>query len=138
MAALLPNDRLAPGGHLCCSPLGTEALGFPTWAPAHCCTSSVSPASEEYLFLLSISTLYFAHCLFIYCFLVLHLWHMEVPSQVESELQLSPHTTATAVRDPSCICNLRHNSWQRRILNPLSEARDQNRILMDTSWVRFC
>ena len=26
--------------------------------------------------------------------------------------------------DPSCICNLHHSSRQRRILNPLSEARD--------------
>ena len=36
-------------------------------------------------------------------------------------------------RDPSHVCDLYHNSRQRRILNPLSEARDQTYILMDTS-----
>ena len=32
--------------------------------------------------------------------------------------------TATAMPDPSCVWNLQHSSQQRRILNPLSEARD--------------
>ena len=43
--------------------------------------------------------------------------------------------TATATPDLSCICKLRHNSRQRQILNPLSEARDWTRALMDTSQV---
>ena len=61
---------------------------------------------------------------------------MEVPGLgVESELQLTAFTTATATRDPSRICDLHHSSWQHQILNPLSEARDGNHILMDTSWV---
>ena len=34
-----------------------------------------------------------------------------------------------------CDCNLYHSSWQRQILNPLSEARDQTRVLMDSSQV---
>ena len=42
----------------------------------------------------------------------LHLWHMEGPRLgVQSELQLPAYTT--------------HRSWQHRILNPLSKARDQ-------------
>jgi len=45
------------------------------------------------------------------------------------------YTTATAILDPSCICDLHHSSRQRWILNPLSEARDQTCILMDTSRV---
>ena len=50
---------------------------------------------------------------------------MEVPRlRVELELQLLAYTTATATRDLSCIFDLYHNSRQRRILNPLSEARD--------------
>ena len=32
--------------------------------------------------------------------------------------------------DLSCICDLHHSSWQRWILNPFVEARDQTRILM--------
>ena len=51
--------------------------------------------------------------------------HMEVPRLgVESELQLPAYPRATATRDPSHVCSLHHSSWQRRILNPLSEARD--------------
>ena len=58
-------------------------------------------------------------------FLGLHPWHMEVPRLgVESEPQLPAYTTATATRDPRHICDLPHSSWQRRIPNPLSEARD--------------
>ena len=54
---------------------------------------------------------------------------------VESELQLLAYTTATATPDASRICDLHHGSWQGRILNPVSEARDQTRFLMDTSEV---
>ena len=64
---------------------------------------------------------------------------MEVPRLGdEFELQLLAYTTATAAWHLSCICNLHHNSQQFRILNPLSEARDQTRILMDTSGVVNC
>ena len=46
----------------------------------------------------------------------------EVPRLgVELELQLPAHTTATAMPDLSCVCDLHHSSWQRRILNPLTE-----------------
>ena len=60
---------------------------------------------------------------------------MEIPRLgVKLELQLLAYATATATRDPSHICNLHHSSWQRQILNPLSKARDQAQVLMDTSW----
>ena len=56
---------------------------------------------------------------------------MEVPRlEVESELQLMAYAAATAMPDPSHVCDLQHSSRQRRILNPLSEARDQTRNLM--------
>ena len=59
-------------------------------------------------------------------FLGLHPWHMEVPRLgVYSELQLPAYITATAKWNPSCVCNLHQSSWQRRILIPLSEARDR-------------
>ena len=74
-----------------------------------------------------------------FCFLGLNLQHMEVPGPgVESELQLPAYTTATATQDPSRVCNLCYSSRQHRIPNPLTEARDWTRILMDASWIRFC
>ena len=67
-------------------------------------------------------------------FLGPHVQHMEVPMLgVKSELQLLAYSTATAMPDPSHVCNLHHSScW---ILNPLSEARDRTSVLMDTSQV---
>ena len=63
---------------------------------------------------------------------------MEVPKLgVKLELQLPVYATATAMRDLSYICDLHHSSLQHWILNPLSEARDQIHILMDTSRVHF-
>ena len=72
---------------------------------------------------------------FFFCFLGPHLRHVEVPSLgVESQLQLPAH--ATAMPDPSLVCDLHHSSWQCRILNPLSKARDGTHVLMDASWIR--
>jgi len=71
-------------------------------------------------------------------FLGLHSWHTEIPRLgVESKLQLPVYTTAEATPDPSLVCNLYHTSWQRWILNPLSEVRNRTRVLMDTSWVHY-
>ena len=76
--------------------------------------------------------------LFSFAFLGLHPAHMELPRLgVKSELHLPAYTTATATSDPSCGCDLHHSSWQCRILNPLSEARDWTCILMVTSWVCY-
>ena len=56
---------------------------------------------------------------------------MEVPRLgVQSELQLLAFTTATAMQDLSHVCDLHHRSQQHKILNPLSEARDQTCNLM--------
>ena len=52
--------------------------------------------------------------------------------EVKLELQILAHATATATQDLSCVCELYHSSQQCQILNPLSEARDQTHILMDT------
>ena len=68
-----------------------------------------------------------------------HPQHMEVPRlAVKSELQLPAYTTATATRDPGCICSLRHSSWQCQIINPQSEARDRTQVLLDSSRVHYC
>jgi len=64
---------------------------------------------------------------------------MEVPRLgVELELQLPAYVIATAMPDPSHVCDLHHSSRQRQILNPLSEARDRTCVLMDTSRIRYC
>ena len=74
--------------------------------------------------------------IYLFCFLGPHLWHREVPRLgVKSELQRLATATATATWVPSLICSLHCNSWQCRILNPLSEARDRAHILMDMSRV---
>ena len=40
------------------------------------------------------------------------------------ELLLPASVTATGTRDPSCVCDLHHSSWQSWTLNPLNKARD--------------
>ena len=70
--------------------------------------------------------LYFLFPFFFFFVLGLYLQHMEVfRLEVESELQPPAYTTATATPDPSCISDLHHSLGQHRILNPLSEAKDQ-------------
>ena len=68
---------------------------------------------------------------FFFCLLGPHPPHI----RVQSELQLLAYARATAMQDPSHICSLHNTSWQCWILNPLSEAREQTRILMDASQV---
>jgi len=65
-------------------------------------------------------------------FLGLYPQYMEV-SRLGVEWELPAYTTATP--GPSLVCHLHHSSQQHQILNPLSEARDQTHILMDTSWI---
>ena len=75
---------------------------------------------------------------FAFVFLGPHLRHPEVPRlRVESELPLPASTaaTVTATPDPSCICSL--YSRQHGIPNPLGEARDRTRLLVDASQIRF-
>ena len=67
-----------------------------------------------------------------FSFLGPHTGHREVPRLgVNSELQLPAYTTATATPDPSCVCDLHHNSLQRGIPDPPSEARDWTFVLME-------
>ena len=68
-------------------------------------------------------------------FLGPHPRHVGVPRLRVSELQLLAYTTATAMLDPSHICDLYHNLQQCWILNPLRETRDWTWILMNTSQV---
>ena len=71
-------------------------------------------------------------------FLGPHLGHMEVHRLgVKLELQPLAYPRVTATQDPSPHHKLQHSSRQRRILNPLIEARDQICVLMDTSQIHF-
>ena len=48
------------------------------------------------------------------------------------------HITATAMLwDLSHVCDLHHSSRQHWILNPLSKAKNQTQVLVDTSQIRF-
>ena len=74
-------------------------------------------------------------CLFVFAIFWLgpHPRHMEIPKVgVDLELQLPAYPTATAMLDPSCVCDP-HKCW---IPDPLREARDRTHNLMGTSWVR--
>ena len=74
-----------------------------------------------------------------FSFLGLYLQYMEfLRLEVQSELQLLAYAMATAMWDPSPVCDLHHSSWQHRILNPLSEARDQTCNLVVPSQIHFC
>ena len=64
------------------------------------------------------------------------LQHMEVPRPgVKSELQPLAYATATAMWDPSHVCNLHHSPQQCWILNPLNEAMDRTHVPMGPSRV---
>ena len=71
---------------------------------------------------------------FFFVFLGPHLQHIEVSRLgVKSELQLLAYTAATAMHDLNHVCDPHRSSWQCRILDPLSKARNQTCILMNTS-----
>ena len=55
-------------------------------------------------------------------------------SQARGQIKfwLQTYAIATATQDPSHICNLHRSLRQSQILNPLSKARDQTRILTNT------
>ena len=51
--------------------------------------------------------------------------------------QPTPEPQPQATWNLSRVCDLHHSSWQRWILDPLSEAGDRTYILMDTSQIYF-
>ena len=69
-----------------------------------------------------------------FVFLGPHPQHMEISRLgVQSELQLPAYITAIVTQDLSRVCNLHHSSQQRRIVNPLSKAKEQTCALMDAN-----
>ena len=77
-------------------------------------------------------------CVCVCVCLGLHPWHMVVPRlRVESGAVAAAPAPAPATWDPSRVCDLQHSSLPPCILNPLSEARDQTHILMDSSQFHY-
>ena len=103
-------------------------------AHTHSCPQGNLSRKKSYLQLFGCNLFWFSR-LRTWHFLGPHLWHMEVP-RMGVKLKLQPLATATP--EPSRVCDPHHSSQQCRILNPLSEARDQTCILMDTSQIHFC
>ena len=100
-------------------------------APKSFKQSSDNIQSPFYLFIFIL--LYFLSLVF----LGPHPCHMEVPKLgVQPEMQPPAYARATATQNLSCVCDLHPSSWQHWILNPLSEARDRTRNLMDPSRIR--
>ena len=81
----------------------------------------------------------FGFVFFFNLFCATHLGHMEVPRLgVKLEPQLPAYATATAMWDPSHVCNLHHGSRQHQFFNSLIEAKDQTCVLMGTSQICYC
>ena len=80
----------------------------------------------------------FRFCFVLFCFFV---GFKAIPlayGSFQARSQIRAVATATAMLDPSRVCNLHHSSWQCWILNPLSEARDPTLTLMVPSRIHFC
>ena len=77
--------------------------------------------------------IFFFSSFFFFFFWGPHLWYMKVPG-LGSWIRVAneAYTTAKAIGDLICICNLFYSLWQFQILNPTSEARNQTPILRDT------
>ena len=84
----------------------------------------------------------FCYLIILFYFYFIFILFRAIPAAYGSSLARGPRAaaaagqaTATATPDLSCICDLCHSLQQGQILNPLLEARDRTRILMDTSQV---
>ena len=124
----------------------SSGLKFPYWLwsglPIHCWKWRIKFSYYYCIFAYFFFKMLVFTFLFIYLFILsfvylgLHPQHMEVPRLgIQSELLLLAYSRATAIPDPSHICN--HSSWQCWILNPLSEARDGTCNVMVPSRIRF-
>ena len=70
--------------------------------------------------------------LFIYCyFRAAPIAYRDSQARGQIGATGAPHATAIVTQDPSHVCDLHHSSQHRQFTDPLSEARDQTRILMD-------
>ena len=111
------------------------------WILIHLCTRILSrfcPLQKLSKLFNSLNLNSFIYNIYIYIFCLFRAAHAASGSSrvgVGLELQLPAYATDTATQDPSYICDLHHTSQQCWIHNPLSKARDQTHILMDTGWI---
>ena len=111
---------------------GTHNLMVPSRIFFRCATKETPGPAFFFFFFFFFFLFFFSFCYFFWPFpQILVVFRLGV----ESELYPLAYARATATRDPSHICDPHHGSWQCRILNPLSKARDQTLVLMDASWV---
>ena len=85
--------------------------------------------------------MFFLFFIFFHLFFCLCLFRAETSAYGGSQAQClieAVAARATAMPDPSCVCDLHHSSRQQRwILNPLSKARVGTLNLMVPSWIHF-
>ena len=74
----------------------------------------------------------FFAAIFFSSFLWLHPRHMEIPRLGNQIRAAVSYATAIATPDPNYTSDLHCSFQQHQILKPLSEARDQTHILMET------
>ena len=111
-------------------------IAFCHLAVQHRCLFTLLNCLQFYFILLYFISLYFTFILFYFSrFRAAPPAYGDSQARGQSELQLSAYTTAIAMPDPRCICNLHHSSWQLWIFNLLIEARDRTWDLMVS--VRF-
>ena len=88
---------------------------------------------------------YTAKCVFFLFHFVLFLLYRAAPAayggsqargQIGAIAASLHHSHSNARSEPHLNFHLYHSSWQHRILNPLSEARDRTQNLMVPSWIR--
>ena len=83
---------------------------------------------------LSIFIFYFYLFIYFLCYGYTHgIWKF-LCQELNGSCSCWPTPTATATWDPSCTWDPNLSVWHRRILNPVSEAREKTYILIDTSW----
>ena len=125
--SLWPEDFHMPWGNDTCVSLFTAALFTiaKIWKQPRCPSADELHKDVIYIYTMEYYSAIKNKILFVLLLLFRTVPMAYGSSQArESELQLPASTTATATRDPICICNLHHSSCQHWILNLLSEVRD--------------
>ena len=98
---------------------------------------SIVVAPTDIPFLHTLSSIYCLHFFFFLLFkaTLAACGSFQARGQIRATAATLHHSHSHA--GSGSICNLHHTLWQCWIPDPLSEARDQAQIHMDTSWIGF-